>query len=331
MTAQQPPPHPQLDPSPGPVAGPGDVTAPAWPSLPHGWWRGTQPHATFPVPFTVADGFLLFAWSIVGQFVFGVPLGFGIALLPGADDPNLLMLSLVIVTFVALFATTLWYLRLRRRLSWHLLGPIRPAWSHVGWGVLGGVGGFLGIQVTIGIILTALGEDDPPSQELLETVDGPMTVVLLVIGAVILAPLVEEVIFRGVLFQALRRRLGLWPGATISSLAFGFIHVEVIGVEALPGALIGVVLLCLAVVPMLPLPLRLVLGAGGLAAAMWAVSIGGIAAILLPIGLSLLGLVFALGFHRTGGLWFPVVAHAVFNAIAVGLTVLTQGMDLSGI
>ncbi len=329
MTAQ-PPPHPDVDDPAGAPSDPGSATSAPWPALPPGWWRGTQPHATFPVPFTVADGFLLFAWSIVGQFVLGIPLGLGVGLLLGIDDANVATLALVAVTFTGILLTTLLYLRLRSRLSWHLMGPVRPAWSHVGWGVLAGIGGFLGIQVTIGIILTALGEDDVPQQELLQTVDGTTTIVLLVIGAVLLAPLVEEVIFRGVLFQALRRKLGLWPGAVISSLAFGFIHVEVIGFEALPAALVAVVLLCVAVIPTLPLPLRLVLGASGLAAAVFAVSLGGVSAILLPLGLSLLGMVFALGFHRTGGLWFPIVAHAVFNAIAVGLTVATQGMDLGG-
>ena len=117
----------------------------------------------------------------------------------------------------------------------------------------------------------------------------------------------------------------------ISSLAFGFIHVEVIGFEALPAALIGVVLLCIAVVPSVPFALRLVLGAAGLAGAVFAVSLGGFSAILLPLGLSTLGAIFALGFHRTGGLLLPIVAHAIFNAIGVGLTVLTQGMDLSGL
>lgn len=327
MTAQHPPPQPP--PLPPDVAAPRGPVGESWPQLPSGWWRGTAPHATFPVPFTVADGFLLFAWTIVGQFVLGIPLA-GIGFLIGADpqDAGPATLLLVNVTFIGILFTTIAYLRLRRRLSWHLLGPVRPAWRHVGWGVLAGVGGFLSIQLTLGLILTLLGEDDVPEQELLGMTDGTTSIVLLVFATVVMAPLVEEVVFRGVLFQALRRKLGLWPGAIISSLAFGFIHVEVIGVEALPAALIAVVLLCLAVWPRFPLPLRVVLGVTGAAAAVFAVSIGGPAAILLPVGLSLLGLVFALGFHRTGGLWFPIVGHAVFNAIAVGLTVLTQGMNL---
>lgn len=332
MSAQPPPSGPDTrddDAVGGPPPLPADaVDARPWPPLPAGWWRGTQPHATFPVPFTVADGFLLFAWTVVGQFVLGLPLA-GIGMLVEFPSADVAMLALVSATFTGLLATTLLYLRLRQRLTWHLWGPIRPSWSHVGWGLLAGIGGFLGIQLSIGLILTALGEDDVPQQELLQAVDGTASILLLVLGAVVLAPIVEEIVFRGVLFQALRRRLGLWPGALISSLAFGFIHVEVIGAEALPGAMIAVVLLCVALVPRLPLPVRLVLGATGLAAAAWAVTVGGLAGTLLPVGLTLLGLVFALAFHRTGGLLVPIVAHAAFNAISVGLTVLVQAFDLA--
>lgn len=328
----QPPTSTAASPGDGPSPGAGATSAapgPRWPELPHGWWRGTEPQATFPVPFTVADGFLLFAWTILGQFVLGIPLA-GVGLLLGVDDPNVGTLALVVATFVGLFVTTLLYLRVRRRLSWHLMGPIRPSWSHVGWGLVAGVGGFLTIQLSIGLILTAAGAEDVPEQALLQTLDGPLTIVLLVIGAVVLAPLVEEVVFRGVLFQALRRKLGLWPGVVISSLAFGFIHVEVIGLEALPAALVAVVLLCVAVVPTFRLPLRILFGVTGLGALSFAVALGGLAGVLLPIGLSLLGAVFALTFHRLGGLLVPILAHAAFNAISVGLTVATQGLDVLG-
>lgn len=329
MTAQPPTSTASPD-GAGPASGGGPgPAAPRWPALPHGWWRGTEPQATFPVPFTVADGFLLFAWTILGQFVLGIPLA-GVGLLLGVDDPNVGTLALVVATFVGLFITTLLYLRVRRRYSWHLMGPIRPSWSHVGWGLVAGIGGFLTIQLSIGLILTAAGAEDVPEQALLQTLDGPLTIALLIVGAVVLAPLVEEVVFRGVLFQALRRKLGLWPGAIISSLAFGFIHVEVIGLEALPAALVAVVLLCLAAVPTFPLPVRILLGVTGLAGLSYAVALGGLAGVLLPIGLSLLGLVFALTFHRLGGLLVPIVAHAAFNAISVGLTVATQGLDVLG-
>lgn len=43
----------------------------------------------------------------------------------------------------------------------------------------------------------------------------------------LLAPLAEEVFFRGVLYAWLRGRFGVWPGILISGLIFGLVHAEV--------------------------------------------------------------------------------------------------------
>lgn len=53
---------------------------------------------------------------------------------------------------------------------------------------------------------------------------GPDAVVATLLGAVVLAPLTEEIVFRGVLFATLRRRFA-WPvSAGLSALAFAALH-----------------------------------------------------------------------------------------------------------
>ncbi len=54
----------------------------------------------------------------------------------------------------------------------------------------------------------------------------PWVVARFFLLAVILAPLVEEVIFRGLLFGALRRRWGLGAALVISSAVFGLVHLD---------------------------------------------------------------------------------------------------------
>jgi uncharacterized protein len=325
-----PPPPPARTHAPPPPPTP-DASDPAWPPLPDGWWRGTRPQSTFPVPFTLADGFGLFAWFLLGQAIIGLPLSFIVVAL-GAEASGLTspaLLATVLVTQVAVIGSGLGYLRLRGRLNWRIWGPIRPAWSHVGWGLLVGAGGFLSIQLVLGLTLTLLGETDPPEQELLQAVGSdPLVTLLVVIAAVVLAPIGEELFFRGILFQALRRRVGLWAAATISSATFGVVHVEVIGEGALPAVLTATVLLSLAVVPRFPLVLRLVFGTLGLGALAFGIVIGGWAPVLIPTGLATLGFLLALSLHRTGNLLVPIVGHAVFNAIAVGLTLVARGLDL---
>ncbi len=54
------------------------------------------------------------------------------------------------------------------------------------------------------------------------------------------APVVEEIFFRGFLYQSLRNSLGVWPGAVLSGLIFGAIHFEFFKLVQL--AILGVIL-----------------------------------------------------------------------------------------
>lgn len=48
--------------------------------------------------------------------------------------------------------------------------------------------------------------------------------VLVVLGAILLAPFAEELWFRGYLIPALEPKVGTWAAVAVSSLAFGFVH-----------------------------------------------------------------------------------------------------------
>jgi membrane protease YdiL (CAAX protease family) len=47
---------------------------------------------------------------------------------------------------------------------------------------------------------------------------------LVAVAAVVVAPVVEELLFRGLLLQGLMLRIGFWPAALLSSVAFGVLH-----------------------------------------------------------------------------------------------------------
>ena len=57
---------------------------------------------------------------------------------------------------------------------------------------------------------------------------------------VLVAPLAEEMLFRGVLFASMRVRFGFWPAALASSLIFGVIHLA--PAQLLPLVALGMVL-----------------------------------------------------------------------------------------
>ncbi len=55
---------------------------------------------------------------------------------------------------------------------------------------------------------------------------SPGQIALAVAGGVVLAPLVEEIIFRGLLQRLVARKWGSWPGIVVSALVFALAHSE---------------------------------------------------------------------------------------------------------
>jgi hypothetical protein len=111
-----------------------------------------------------------------------------------------------------------------RGINWKSIGFGKFQWStlNIGCGLL--IVSYLIILVH-NITLTALGietQGDEISQ-LLELLESPVWFFL--VGAV-LAPLVEEIFFRGFLFQGLRTRYGWVSGMLISSAIFAVAHLD---------------------------------------------------------------------------------------------------------
>jgi hypothetical protein len=107
--------------------------------------------------------------------------------------------------------------------------PERGAWGkEIGAGVLFGLGLYPVILFVVAGLLTYLlqtisGENvEAPEQvgDHLPAIGTALTIVY----AIVIAPIGEELFFRGVLFRALRDRHGFWVGAVGSAIAFGLIH-----------------------------------------------------------------------------------------------------------
>jgi membrane protease YdiL (CAAX protease family) len=76
------------------------------------------------------------------------------------------------------------------------------------------------------VAVTAGGGEMPTVQQAFrDFASDPVAAPIFVVGAVLLAPLGEELLFRGMLFQSVRARLGTWPGVGISAIAFALVHV----------------------------------------------------------------------------------------------------------
>ncbi len=94
-------------------------------------------------------------------------------------------------------------------------------------GVLIGAGLQLGLGMIAFLIVVVLFDAGMPTQEVVEAaaeaIDGGERA-LVVMGLVLLAPVSEEVVFRGILLGALRRTHGDKAAVLLSSLAFALLH-----------------------------------------------------------------------------------------------------------
>ena len=178
------------------------------------------PHAPPGVPFRIRDAvFVWMAAIVVGTTAAGIALG-----ITGDDaaDPGWAVTASGVVGQFATIGFGAWVVSrvrgsgsLRRDVGLTLRGR---DW----WAVPAGVGAMLGLALVILPLVTLVDERQRVVEDL-ETATGPELAVLAVTAA-LLAPLFEEVLFRGLLLRALLRRMG--PGAAIwvSAVAFGVVH-----------------------------------------------------------------------------------------------------------
>lgn len=83
----------------------------------------------------------------------------------------------------------------------------------------------------LGLLATLSHRIHPPSDEWVafynaQLPDGRLEMALAYGAAVVLGPVAEELVFRGLLFRLCRRHWGLWPSAVLTALLFGIVHGE---------------------------------------------------------------------------------------------------------
>ena len=96
-----------------------------------------------------------------------------------------------------------------------------------GWAVLLGAALEFGLSLLLTLVVVVFLGGEAPVQEVVQIVDeaaGPGTKTAVVVTAVVLAPLAEELVFRGVLLRALARRYPGWPATVGSAAAFALAH-----------------------------------------------------------------------------------------------------------
>ncbi|MFO7718201.1 MAG: CPBP family intramembrane glutamic endopeptidase [Thermodesulfobacteriota bacterium] len=177
------------------------------------------------VPWGLRDVWLgivcLVAWMLIA---FGAAVVLRRMHWPGLATPLLAALELVLFLPV-------WWLAVRQYgARWRDLGLSGFRLRHLGLGVVLFVP-VLGISAVYQTWLAQQGLEMQPGLE--QVLSGGPFPVLLAVTVVVLAPLAEEVFFRGFLFAGIAKRLS-WPvGAVLSAFLFALLHVQPLAVPPL--------------------------------------------------------------------------------------------------
>ena len=115
------------------------------------------------------------------------------------------------------------------------------------WGVPAGMALQIAIALVTAPLVFWLFGDDPPEQGVSEIADASETLMeqlLIVVSVAVLAPIIEEIIFRGMLLNVLSRSFAKWPSILISAGVFAGVHlVDPNAIAVIPGLFVlGVVL-----------------------------------------------------------------------------------------
>ena len=204
-----------------------------------------RPDGLHPAPPTVPtpprpdtpDGFrpkASWSWSeALGVYIGGFLLA-GLVTVPlvGSMEPDadLTTIVLTVVAAVVILGVLLAWLSIRHRGWLEVIRLPEPGtWRRqIGAGVVFGLGLYPVMVIVVGGLLTSLLETitghhvEAPEQvgQNLPAVGTALTVLY----AIVIAPIGEELFFRGVLFRSIRDRHGFWVGAVGSAIGFGLIH-----------------------------------------------------------------------------------------------------------
>jgi membrane protease YdiL (CAAX protease family) len=140
-----------------------------------------------------------------------------------------------VVIYVALlslfgYGPSLWWARRVSRREgtgrmWTDLGA-RPRWVDLAWGPVVWLA-CVACQIVAAVIVTILGIPAASNTEgLSDAADDRTYVIAIVVTAVVAAPVVEELVFRGVVLRALLSRFAAAPAIAGQAVLFGVAHVD---------------------------------------------------------------------------------------------------------
>lgn len=193
----------------------------------------------WPAWYAPAGFALALGGTLLGAILLGVVAR--VAQVPIEPSPVWLTNVLVLFQDAVLLASAIFFASLTARPRLRHFGFRRTAfWAALGWIVLG-IASFMAFSYLYGRLA---GNVEQTTLDELGADRGPLALVMVGLLVVVLAPIVEEVFFRGFFYGALRTRLGVARAALITAAVFGGVHAGT-GVKAVPPLMFLGLVFCL--------------------------------------------------------------------------------------
>ncbi len=124
------------------------------------------------------------------------------------------LLLFLYVTFRALYGSPLWQaLRWRKLDPYNKKAPSKP-WLYV----------IYGFALSFVVIVVTLGSKTPEKAPIKQILENPQMAFAFMGMAVLIAPFVEETIFRGYLYPLFAKSFGVWTSIILTGTLFGLMH-----------------------------------------------------------------------------------------------------------
>lgn len=178
---------------------------------------------------------LLGFWGVIFFSIVSLPVEMSVYL----DDRPVEWVWQIVVALIMLVATAgiMWVLfRHYRRLTPD--EPFYPTRQQLAFGVVFGIG-----MIFLGTFFTLFLPDSTENQRALELLlANPSARLWLFISVVVMAPLMEEIIFRGFLMRGVFSAQAFWLPIIVSGMIFGMMHLFNNWLELVPYAFMGMMM-----------------------------------------------------------------------------------------
>lgn len=200
-----------------------------------------QAPSSFPV-FGLRDVLLVVAVCVAALLFCAVGLGIAMAAVPALKHtkPDQLSANVSVVLGFQLTTYAITFAFIYRLLVHHYQTPFLEAvgwrWPARWWRFVVG-----GLAISSGVLLSMRYLPVPKEVPIDQFFRTPLAAWLMTIFGVVIAPFVEELFFRGMLFPALARRTGVLLAMIVTATGFAMIHADQLGKNwALVLAIFGV-------------------------------------------------------------------------------------------